>query len=70
MHNSDELYSMCVRLQYNYKVIIETLINLPMSKTVCVYSIIDYTTLLYYFQINVLMIIILNYCPRTSRILL
>ncbi len=63
-------YSMCVRLQYSYKVIISSLINLSMSKTVCVYTIIDYTTLSYYFQINFEMINILNYCPWTSRVLL
>ncbi len=56
MHDSDELYSMCVSLQYYYKVIISSLIYLSMSKTVCVYSIIDYTTLSY-FQINFLIII-------------
>ncbi len=33
-----------------------------MSETGCVYSIIDYTALLYYFQINFKIIIILNYC--------
>ncbi len=52
MHASDQLYSMCVRLQYNYKVIISSLINLSISKTGYVYSIIDYTTLLAYLKIN------------------
>ncbi len=50
MHASDQLYSMCVRLQYNYKVIISSLINLSISKTGYVYSIIDYTTLLAYLK--------------------
>ncbi len=41
-----------------------------MSKTGYVYNIIDYTTLLAYFKINLKINIILNDCPWTSRILL
>ncbi len=55
--------SMRVRLQYICKVIILSLINLLISKTGYVYSIIDYTTLLDYFQFFFFIIIILNYCP-------
>ncbi len=49
---------MCVRHLYNYKVIISSLINIAMSKTGYVYSIIDYTTLLAYLKINFEIIII------------
>ncbi len=41
-----------------------------MSETGYIYSIIDYKKCLAYFKINFKMIVILNYCPWTSSVLL